>query len=79
VLVCPHSVVPHGDFEGDIALLPPCGGGGEGTVRGEGADGQVISLAGDDFCGYLLDKLGRCGGDRRTNINPDVIVPGTGT
>ena len=47
-----------------------CATRGERAVHGEGADGQVVAIAGDDSRGYLLDKRGRRGGDRRTNIEP---------
>ena len=44
-----EGLVPHGDFEGDVALLPLRGGGGEGAVDGHGADREIVAIAGDDL------------------------------
>ena len=50
--------LPDRDFQGDVALLPLGGAGGEGAVHRQGADRQVVALQGNDRAQHILDKLG---------------------
>ncbi len=63
-------LVPLGNFEGDVALLPLRGADGEGAIDGHGADRQIVAFAGDDHGRDLLHESGGggghvAGGDRR--------------
>ena len=61
-----HSVrFPDRDFQGDVALFPLRGAGGEGAVDGHGADGQVVAFEDHHRAEDVLDELRRVGGDRR--------------
>ena len=55
--------LPHGDLEGDVALLPLGGVGGPYAVGGHGADREAVSVAGHDGGRDGLDELRRLFGD----------------
>ena len=63
-----EGLVPDRDLEGDVAALPLRGGGGEGSVDGEGAHGEGIAVAGDDGGDHLLDELGGFDGDGAAHV-----------
>jgi hypothetical protein len=51
--------VPRGNFEGEVALLPLRGGGGERSVAGESADREIVAVAGVDSAENFALILGR--------------------
>ena len=56
-------LVPDGDLDGDVPLLPLARRRGPGAVGGEGADGQGVALLLDDDRRDLLDEVGGGVGD----------------
>ncbi len=61
-------LVPDGDLQSDVALLPHGRRRGERAIHREGGDGERIAVALDDPAEHLADELGRFGGHRRTQI-----------
>jgi len=59
------GLVPDRDVEGDVALLPPRGGRGEGAVDGHLGDRQAVAVTDHDGGDDILDESGRFGGDGR--------------
>jgi hypothetical protein len=74
-----HIGIPDGHFLADVALFVLGGAMGEGAVRGHGADGQVIPLAGHDFAQHIPHEGGRIvghplvGGARSPTAGPTGI------
>ena len=56
-------LVPDGDLQGDVALLPLGRGRGEGPVHGHGRNGKVVALVGDDLRQGRLHELRRLVGN----------------
>ena len=56
---------PDRDFQGDVALFPLGGAGGEGAVHGHGGDRDVIAIEGDHRAKHVLDEIGCFLRDRR--------------
>ncbi len=79
-------LVPFGNFEGDVALLPLRGAGGVGSIDGHGADRKIIAVAEDLGRQNILHKSGSGGGNRRTKLdlagglgrNRDLVKVGEG-
>ena len=61
-------LVPNGNFECDVALLPLRGAGGEGAVERHGAHRQIVAFAGYNARRELLHEIGRAGRNRRPHI-----------
>src|SRR6202140_2587041 len=61
-------LVPDGDFLSDVSLLPFGGAGGEGAVRREGADGQIIAATRDNFAEHIANELRSVRWHRRKDV-----------
>ncbi len=56
---------PNRDFQGDVALFPLGGAGGEGTVDGHGRNGDGIAIEGDHRAKHIADEGRGFGRDGR--------------
>ena len=61
-------LIPHRNFQGDVALLPLRGTGGEGAVDGHRADRNLVAVTIDHQRFHVAHEVGSIGRDRRTNI-----------
>ena len=59
-----QALIPDGDVEGNVALLPLGRTGGEGAVDGEGGNGDVVAVGTDDLAEHLTDEGGCPSRDR---------------
>ncbi len=55
---------PDRDFQGDIALFPLGGAGGEGAIHGHGRHRDGIAFEGDHWAEHIADKGWRFSRDR---------------
>ena len=53
--------IPSGDFQGEVAFLEAGGAGGPGAVHGDGADGEVVAVVGEEARGDLQYEGGGAG------------------
>ncbi len=78
--------IPRGDFQGDIALLPPGGSRRESPVHGEGAHREAVPHPLDDAGGERLHEIGgllrnrrgffESAGGRRGNLHLEQVRQG---
>ncbi len=64
-----ERLVPLGNFQGDVALLPLRGADGIGSIAGQLADREVVAVAEDHGRQDILHEGRRLGGDRRTELD----------
>ena len=61
-------LIPHRNFEGDVALLPLGRSRRKGAIDRHGANGNLVAIAGDHQGFHVANKIGGVDRDCRTNI-----------